>query len=62
MRLHELTQPCNAPDADQLWRQFLEARATALRTLQINDGIRAGRAFAAFLHAFQVSPIAGRPQ
>ncbi|MGP0083601.1 MAG: hypothetical protein ACLP0B_08240 [Steroidobacteraceae bacterium] len=49
---------------DQLWRQFLEARTIALQTLEIEDGIRAGRAWAEFLAAFVASPpiVPGQPQ
>ncbi len=41
---------------DELWRRFIEARATALRTLQIEDATAAGKAWAAFLASFTAAP------
>lgn len=35
-----------------LWEAWLSARARALQSCDIRDGIAAGRAFGAFLHAF----------
>lgn len=37
---------------DRLWQEWLEARAKALETLDIDDGIAAGRAWSAFLAEF----------
>ena len=37
---------------DRLWQEWLIARAKALETLDINDGIAAGRAWSAFLAEF----------
>ncbi len=37
---------------DRLWQEWLEARAKALETLDIDDGIAAGRAWSAFLSEF----------
>jgi hypothetical protein len=50
--------------ADRLWRRFIEARATALQTLKISDGIRAGQAWSEFLGAFVTSPpiVPGPPR
>ncbi len=62
MRLHQLTQPCKPPHAvgpagaEKLWHRFLKAHATAMETLEISDGIRAGHAWAEFLGAFVTSP------
>ena len=67
MRLQQITNPCKSPhgepaDAGFLWAQFLEARAIAMKSLEIADGIRAGRAWSKFLGAF-ASPIApGQPE
>jgi hypothetical protein len=49
------TAPATA-DVDLLWDQFLEARATALQTLEIADAIAAGKAWAAFLASFAAAP------
>ncbi|WP_141339719.1 hypothetical protein [Bradyrhizobium sp. USDA 3458] len=37
---------------DRLWREFCEARATALESNSISDGIAAGRAWSRFLSEF----------
>jgi hypothetical protein len=37
---------------DRLWQEWLQARAKALETLDIDDGIAAGRAWSAFLAEF----------
>jgi hypothetical protein len=37
---------------DRLWQEWLIARAKALETLDIDDGIAAGRAWSAFLAEF----------
>ncbi|WP_041358296.1 hypothetical protein [Nitrobacter hamburgensis] len=37
---------------ERLWSEWLAARAKALETLNIDDGIAAGRAWSAFLAEF----------
>ncbi len=60
MHVQQLTKyrkPQESPaDAKLLWQQFIEARATAMQTLQIGDSIRAGHAWADFLAAFVDAP------
>jgi hypothetical protein len=41
---------------NQLWSAFIQARALAERSNDIADGIRAGKAWAAFLHEFEAMP------
>ncbi len=37
---------------ERLWREWLDARAKALETLDIDDGVAAGRAWARWLAEF----------
>lgn len=37
---------------ERLWREYVEARARAIDSTDIRDGIKAGRAYAAFVHEF----------
>jgi hypothetical protein len=41
-----------ASDAETLWRAFVAAQERSKATLALNDGIAAGKAYAAFLTAF----------
>lgn len=38
---------------ERLWREWLDARAKALETLDIDDGVAAGRAWARWLAEFE---------
>lgn len=39
------------PPLDVLWQRFVDAKKRAETTLDINDGIAAGKAYGAFLRA-----------
>lgn len=43
----------HAEEIDRLWAEYLAARDRAERSRDIADGIAAGRAWAAFLRAFE---------
>jgi hypothetical protein len=53
--------PPPAADADTLWQRFVEARAVAMASQDFADGVRAGRAWAAFINIFFETPSLGRP-
>jgi hypothetical protein len=40
------------PDPEDLWWAFVAAQERSKRTLALNDGIAAGKAYAAFLMAY----------
>jgi hypothetical protein len=44
---------------DEAWAEYAAAAQKAQRTLDINDGLAAGRAWKRFLHLF--APIPGGP-
>jgi hypothetical protein len=47
-------------EPERLWREFLEARELAWNSRDLSDGIRSGRAYAAFLRAFVEPDMRGR--
>lgn len=40
-------------DAESLWQAYVEAAKRAQKSLRLDDGIKAGRAWAAFIKAFE---------
>lgn len=40
-------------DAESLWQAYVEAAKRAQKSLRLDDGIKAGRAWAAFIQVFE---------
>lgn len=57
-------QATDQADLNKLWVEFVAARAVAQQSSLLEDGIRAGKSWAAFLELFVESPsvVPGAPR